>query len=169
MLLEALANISIQLNDFESSLRYFIKCIEILEDLYATFHLVELNKKFKTKMQLFQISNRLSILHSNMALLLLKMNSLNAAGAVLAKANRFSGEVANKMTANLQLEASVRETCADHAAELAVKNDQNQLVFHETSETRLKSKFKRDGQFRHEDAGIMDAKYSFFFTSGLYE
>ena len=59
LLLETLANISIQMNDFESSLRYFIKSIEILEDLYATFHLVELNKKFKTKMQLFQISNRL--------------------------------------------------------------------------------------------------------------
>lgn len=68
LLLESMANISIQINDFESSLRFFIKCIELLEDLYSGFHLVELNRKFKTKMQLCQINNRLSKYLSNLKL-----------------------------------------------------------------------------------------------------
>jgi len=103
-----------------------------------------------------------------MALLLLKMSSLSAAGAVLIKANRFNGDLANKIAANLLLEKSVGETYAEHAIEVAIKNDQNKLVFRETSESKLKNKLKRDPEFRHEDAGVMEAKYSFFFTSGLY-
>ena len=59
-LLEELANISIQLNDYEAALRFFIKCIEVLDDLFNAFHLSDMNPKFKTKMQILQINNRLS-------------------------------------------------------------------------------------------------------------
>ena len=51
---------SVQLCDFESALKYFIKCIEILEDLYSTFHITEIDRKYKTKMHFLHIANRLS-------------------------------------------------------------------------------------------------------------
>ena len=105
-----------------------------------------------------------------MALLLLKMNNLNAASAVLSKANRFNAQLSNQMqTANLQLDTTVKQTTAEHDIDLEIKNDQSQLVFHETSENKLKSKFKRESLYKHEDASVMEAQFSFFFISGLYE
>ncbi len=60
ILLQSLAKMSVQLCDFESALKYFIKCIEILEDLYSTFHITEIDRKYKTKMHFLHIANRLS-------------------------------------------------------------------------------------------------------------
>lgn len=104
-----------------------------------------------------------------MALLLLKMNNLSAAQAVLSKANRFNSDVTNKITANLHLEITVKERSKELDSELAVKNDQSQLIRHQDPETKLKGAFKRQSQYRYEDASVMEAKYSFFFISGLYE
>ena len=131
-----------------------------------------------------------------MALLLLKMNNLNAAYAVLSKANRFNNGNNNNnnksvtsvhntnnnnnphtnIEVNLNLEVSVNFKSAEHAIEMAVKNDRTLLVFQESKENRLKiSRFgkwdENTGKHarRHEDAGLMDAKFCFFFISGLYE
>lgn len=51
---------SIKMSDYESALKYFMKCIEILEDLYSTFHLAEIDKRYKTKLHFLYIANRLS-------------------------------------------------------------------------------------------------------------
>ncbi len=168
-LLEELANISIQLNDYEAALRNFIKCIETLDDLFATFHLSHLDKKYKTKSQLFNVSNRLSILHSNMALLLLKMNSLSSANAVLSKANRFDGDATNKMVSYLDLEFKIQKKTSKHEVESKVKNDQNQLISKESFLTKLTNLVRKPVSTKYEDGCILEAKYTYFFISALYE
>ena len=104
-----------------------------------------------------------------MALLLLKMNNLSAANAVLSKANRFSLEFGNKALANLQLETVIKENTIEHAIDVEVKNDQSQLIHQQALETKLKDTFKNTNNFKHEDAAVMEAQFSYFFISGLYE
>ena len=55
-----LAKMSMQINDFDSGIKYLIKGIEILEDLFSSFHISNIDSKLKTKMHVLQISNRLS-------------------------------------------------------------------------------------------------------------
>ena len=59
-LLHELVRMSIQMNNIELGLKYTIKCIEIFDDLSSSFHVAELNKKYKTKQKLLQIRNKLS-------------------------------------------------------------------------------------------------------------
>ncbi len=59
-LLQSLAKMSMQISNFETALKYLIKCIDILEDLFSTFHLSDIDYRYKNKMQVLQISNRLS-------------------------------------------------------------------------------------------------------------
>ena len=104
-----------------------------------------------------------------MSLLLLKMNNLSAANAVLAKANRFSVEASTNAAANLELETMIKEKTMEHDNQLRIKADQNLLVEKEALEEKLRKNFKRSKHIKSEDASVMDAKFSYFFISGLYE
>lgn len=104
-----------------------------------------------------------------MGLLLLKMNNLNAANAVLSKANRFSSDITNTITANLQLDYNIKEKTKKLDIELKVKNDKDKLIHQQSPVYKLKNMFKRSFNFKYEDAGILDAKFTYFFISGLYE
>lgn len=104
-----------------------------------------------------------------MALLLLKMNNLSAANAVLSKANRFSLEAGGGATANLELEAMIKEKTIEHDTEMRIRADRTQLIEQEALEDKLKKSFRKTKQLKYEDASVMDAKFSYFFISGLYE
>ena len=58
--MQILAKISVQVGDFEAALKFFIKSIEILEDLHSAFHVIEIDKKYKTKLHFLYMANRLS-------------------------------------------------------------------------------------------------------------
>ena len=109
------------------------------------------------------------ILHSNMALLLLKMNTLSAANAVLSKANRFDVDLLNKKFAHLDLEFKTQKSVLKHDIQLQVKNDSNQLLYKDNVEKKLANIFKKPMQYKHDDGGVLEAKFSYFFISALYE
>ncbi len=168
ILLQYLAKMSIQLSDFESALKYFIKCIEILEDLYQTFHILDINKKYKSKLHFLNIVNRLSILHSNMAFLLLKMNNLNGANALLSKSNSFLSENISDIGTSLEFELAMEQHIIKYEMENKEKTDTKQLIYHQNVEALYKNKkmlLKHD----FEDIGSYESLYSYFFIAGIYE
>jgi hypothetical protein len=58
--LQVLAKLSLQTNEFDLALKYLIKSIEMAEDLHSTFLMSNLNIRYKNRMEYLRLSNRIS-------------------------------------------------------------------------------------------------------------
>ncbi len=72
-----------------------------------------------------------------MAFLLLKINNLNGANALLAKSNSFISENMNEIGSSLQFELAMEEAAIKTELETKEKTDKNQLIYHENVENLL--------------------------------
>lgn len=170
-LLEQIAKMSLLANSVDFALKYIIKCIEVLQDLFEAFYVSDLDRKFKTRMQFLQISNRLSLLHSSMALLLLKMNNLDATGVLLSKAKSYNSEQLTNIIIKLDKKFKFDKTISKSDMLMQEKNDMNKLIYRESLEEYVKSQKSNivDVYQNTDDAGSYESKFHYLFISGLYE
>lgn len=115
----------------------------------------------------------LGFLNSSMALILLKMNNLDAAEILLAKAASYNSEQLNEAVSTIKNEFKLENRIENNQKEIAVKYDSS-LLFHRESleETRNNSKkmenFDRS-DLENDDSGSYEAKYFFYFITGLFQ
>lgn len=166
-----MVKMSLQVNSIDFALKYLIKCIEVLQDLFEVFNVSNLDRKFKTRMQFLQISNRLSLLHSNMALLLLKVNNLDAAGVLLSKAKSYNSEQLTNIIIKLDKKFRFDKSVEKSDQFLQEKNDMNNLIYRESLEEYVKNQKSNivDVYQNTDDAGSYESKFHYLFISGLYE
>ncbi|RNA33948.1 hypothetical protein BpHYR1_021301 [Brachionus plicatilis] len=170
-LLEQMAKISLQINSIDFALKFIIKCIEVLQDLFEVFNVSDLDRKFKTRMQFLQISNRLSLLHSNMALLLLKVNNLDAAGVLLCKAKTYNSEQLTNIIIKLDKKFKFDKSVSKNDMFIQEKNDSKSLIYRESLEEYVKNQKSNivDIFQNTDDAGSYESKFHYLFISGLYD
>ena len=150
---------------FEHSLKYLIKAIEVLEDLYSTFSTTELNVRYKTKVQYYQICFRLSYLYSNMALMLFKMNELNNVDLLLGKAREYYSKKPSSKSDSL--EAFDYQSSTNSFLKLETESFTDLLNRKNYLNNNFKSKKNKDDN--HEDGGLYEAKYYYYLVSSLFE
>ncbi|CAF0992027.1 unnamed protein product [Brachionus calyciflorus] len=122
-------------------------------------------------MQLLQISNRLSLLHSNMALILLKMNNLSGAEILLSKSNSYISEQLTHIIKKLDKKFKFDKSIADAQMFIQEKNDSKNLIYRESLEEFIKSRRSKinDVYENTDDGGSFEAKFHYLFISGLFE
>jgi hypothetical protein len=103
-----------------------------------------------------------------MAFLLLKINNLNGANALLAKSNSFISENMNEIGSSLQFELAMEEAAIKTELETKEKTDKNQLIYHENVENLLLNK-RIVLKYDIDDIGSYESLYSYFFIAGIFE
>ncbi len=149
---------------FDHSLRYLIKSIEILEDLYSSFSSCDLNSKYKTKLQLYQIGYRLSFLYSNMALMLFKMNELDNIYLLLAKARDYYRKSLSSGGIGTEDFQGSTNSLIKFETESFTELLSRKQSLHNFMNINVKN--KEDDQ---EDGGIFEARYYYYLVSSLFE
>jgi hypothetical protein len=164
-LLQILVNLSNQMCLFDHSLKYLIKAIEVLEDLYTTFSTTELNVRFKTRVQYYQICYRLSYLYSNMALILFKTNELNNVDTLLEKAKEYHNKKSISLADNLQLYDYQSSTNSFLKLETESFTD----LLNRKNYLNNNFKTKKNINNNNEDGFLYEAKYYYYLVSSLVE
>ena len=103
-----------------------------------------------------------------MAFLLLKINNLNGANALLAKSNSFISENMNEIGSSIQFESAMEEAAMITELEKKEKSDKNQLIYHENVENLFLNK-KNVTKYDIDDIGSYESLYSYFFIAGIFE
>ncbi len=108
-----------------------------------------------------------------MALILLKMNNLEAAEILLTKAASYNSEKLNDAVETIQNEFKLENRVNKSQLEINEKYDNNQL-FHPENLEDIKFKKKNLNNFdqnelENDDSGSYEARYFFYFITGLFE
>ena len=111
-------------------------------------------------------------MNANMALLLLKMNNLEGASILLSKANSYNSERLNEAVANVQSELSLSDGIEKNEKHMAEKYDNKNLI-HRESLADIQQQAKKESveidEPENDDSGSFEAKYFYYFISGLFE
>jgi len=108
-----------------------------------------------------------------MALILLKMNNLDAAEILLAKAASYNSEQLNEAVDIIKNEFKLENRVESNQKDIAIKYDSS-LLFHRESLEELRNNSRKLQNFEradleNDDSGSYEAKYFFYFITGLFQ
>lgn len=103
-----------------------------------------------------------------MSFLLLKLNNINGANALLAKSNSFISENLTNIGSSLEFELAIEDAANKYELESKEKSDTNQLIYHQNVETLLLDR-KKLLNHDFDDIGSYESLYSYFFIAGIFE
>ena len=108
-----------------------------------------------------------------MALILLKMNNMDAAEILLAKAASYNSEQLNEAVGTIKNEFKLENRVESNQKDISTKYDSSLLFYRESlEEIRNNSKklhnFDRS-DLENDDSGSYEAKYFFYFITGLFQ
>ena len=108
-----------------------------------------------------------------MALILLKMNNLEAAEILLSKAASYNSEKLNDAVETMKNEFKTEQRVNKTQRDL-VENYDNTKLFHRESIQEIKQNTKNRDHFNqneleNDDSGSYEARYFFYFITGLFE
>ena len=103
----------------------------------------------------------------------MKLEILDAAEVLLAKAATYNSEQLNEAVSTIKNEFRLENRVEKSQQDMTEKYDNSQL-FHRNSMDEIRNNSKRIGHFDHseldnDDSGSYEAKYFFFFITGLFE
>jgi hypothetical protein len=161
-----------------SVLKYSLQGVEILKDLFSTFFISDISYHLKTQMELIKIRNRISYLHSSMALILLKLNSVEEAEMFLQKANMNENidreiiKVKNviKFERMYKIDEKYLKDKYDRT-KLIDQDDYNSILVNDDNNNNNNDDDNddEDSKINLDDAGSFSARYNFYLISGLLE
>lgn len=171
--LEIVSKCHIQANENEKAAKHLIKSIEILEDLTELFYFTEVNAKFKNRNFLLYVLNKLCIHYTILSFLLLKLNDINGAEMLLTKANAYLTEKRTKLISSFDRQVEAEANANKLEMKEKEKRDTSCLTYRTTLTSIYNENRPVDNSLllfeSNENGLIVEAKFNFYFVTGLLE